>query len=228
VTAPVTAITRRFARALDHLRVLPEARISRLKRLGMGRSRYRGRTGLSRTVYWAAIANNLIAIAQAAARHHEAQGRATYPGRRRGTTPSAEAIRTEMSLANAAFGRFEDSEPVLTSSLWREVPDDSLVLVDRNFLAAGILVPLVRDGRNRHWMTRAKTTTKWTVLESMAAADDLVELQISAEARNMDPSLPKTYVARAIKYHRKGFQPQTMLTSLTDAKTYPAKDIVGR
>jgi hypothetical protein len=137
------------------------------------------------------------------------------------------AVRSHL-LANAAFGRFEDSEPVLTSSLWREVPDDSLVLVDRNFLAAGILVPLVRDGRNRHWMSRAKTTTKWTVLESMAPGDDLVELQISAEARSMDPSLPKTYVARAIKYQRKGFQPQTMLTSLTDAKKYPAKDVVAR
>jgi hypothetical protein len=137
------------------------------------------------------------------------------------------AVRSHL-LANAAFGRFEDSEPVLTSSLWREVPDDSLVLVDRNFLAAGILVPLVRDGRNRHWMTRAKTTTKWTVLESMAPGDDLVELEISAQARSMDPSLPKTYVARAIKYQRKGFQPQTMLTSLTDAKKYPAKDVVER
>jgi len=43
-----------------------EARISRLKRLGMARSRYRGSTGLGRTVYWAAIANNLVAIARAA------------------------------------------------------------------------------------------------------------------------------------------------------------------
>jgi hypothetical protein len=137
------------------------------------------------------------------------------------------AVRSHL-LASASFGRFEDSEIVLTSSLWREVPDDSLVLVDRNFLAAGILVPLVRDGRNRHWMTRAKTTSKWTVLESMAPGDDLVELQISAEARSMDPSLPKTYVARAIKYQRKGFQPQTLLTSLTDGKRYPAKDVVAR
>ena len=38
----------------------------------------------------------------------------------------------------------------------------------------------------------------------MAPGDDLVELQISAEARSMDPSLPRTYVARAIKYQRKG------------------------
>jgi hypothetical protein len=41
-------------------------------------------------------------------------------------------------------------------------------------------------------MTRAKSTTKWTVLESIAPGDDLVELQISAEARSMGPpSLPQ-------------------------------------
>ena len=41
-----------------------EARIARLKhRFGMARSRYRGERGMVRTVYWAAIANNLAAIA---------------------------------------------------------------------------------------------------------------------------------------------------------------------
>jgi IS5 family transposase len=44
-----------------------EARISRLKHhFGMARSRYRGMAGMQRTVYWAAIANNLIAIGRAA------------------------------------------------------------------------------------------------------------------------------------------------------------------
>lgn len=41
-----------------------EARISRLKhRFGMARSRYRGQSAMARTVFWAAIANNLTAIA---------------------------------------------------------------------------------------------------------------------------------------------------------------------
>src|SRR5439155_1536959 len=41
-----------------------EARIARLKHcFGMARSRYRGERGMVRTVYWAAIANNLTAIA---------------------------------------------------------------------------------------------------------------------------------------------------------------------
>lgn len=44
-----------------------EARIARLKhRFGMARSRYRGASGTARSVYWAGIANNLVAIAAAA------------------------------------------------------------------------------------------------------------------------------------------------------------------
>jgi IS5 family transposase len=44
-----------------------EARISRLKHVfGMARSRYRGEAGMRRTVYWAAISNNLVAIGRAA------------------------------------------------------------------------------------------------------------------------------------------------------------------
>jgi transposase, IS5 family len=43
-----------------------EARISRLKRsFGMTRSRYHGPSGTPRTTYWAAISNNLVAIARA-------------------------------------------------------------------------------------------------------------------------------------------------------------------
>jgi transposase, IS5 family len=42
-----------------------EARIARLKHtFGMDKSRYRGRAGIQRTVYWAAIANNLVALAR--------------------------------------------------------------------------------------------------------------------------------------------------------------------
>jgi IS5 family transposase len=41
-----------------------EARIARLKHcFGLARARYRGDPGMARTIYWAAIANNLLAIA---------------------------------------------------------------------------------------------------------------------------------------------------------------------
>jgi IS5 family transposase len=58
--------TRSFRRARAW-RAGGEARISRLKRtFGMARSRYRTEAGLVRCTFWAAIANNLMAIAKAA------------------------------------------------------------------------------------------------------------------------------------------------------------------
>ena len=54
--------SRRFRRARAW-RAGGEARISRLKHtLGMHRTRYKGPTGAARCVYWAGLANNLIAI----------------------------------------------------------------------------------------------------------------------------------------------------------------------
>lgn len=136
------------------------------------------------------------------------------------------ALRSHI-VASAEFGPYSDSEIVLSASLWAAVPDESLVMVDRGFLAAGILVPLARDGKNRHWLTRAKSTTKWKVVKSLGRHGDLVEMEVSPQARKADPSLPNTYLARAIKYEVKGFKPQTLLTSLLDHEAYPAKEIVA-
>jgi hypothetical protein len=136
------------------------------------------------------------------------------------------ALRSHI-LAAAEFGPYSDSEIVLSASLWRAVPDNALVVVDRGFLAAGILVPLARDGQNRHWLTRAKSTTKWKVIKSLGKNEDLVELKVSPQARSQNPSLPETYTARAIRYQMKGFQPQTLLTSMLDREVFPATEIVG-
>jgi len=136
------------------------------------------------------------------------------------------ALRSHI-LAATEFGPYSDSEIVLSASLWRAVPGNSLVVVDRGFLAAGILVPLARDGQNRHWLTRAKSTTTWKVIKSLGKNDDLVEFKVSPQARRHDPSLPETYIARAIRYQMKGFKPQTLLTSMLDHEAFPSKEIIG-
>lgn len=57
----------RWFRKARAWRARGEARISRLKhRFGMARSRYKGPAGFARAVVWAAIANNLVAIATSA------------------------------------------------------------------------------------------------------------------------------------------------------------------
>jgi hypothetical protein len=100
-------------------------------------------------------------------------------------------------------------------------------VVDRNFLAANVLIPLSRDGNGRHWLVRAKKNTRWRELERLGKDDYLVEMKVSTFARRKNPSLPTTWEARAIRYCLPGFQPQWLLTSMLDSQAYPASEIVA-
>ena len=136
------------------------------------------------------------------------------------------ALRSHL-LCAARFGPYRLSEHLLAMELWSMVPDNSLCIVDRNFLASGILVPLVEGGVNRHWMVRAKSTTVWKTLKRLGPGDELVEMNVTSYSRKQDASLPQRFQARAIRYKRKGFRPQTLLTSLVDAQKYPAAEVVA-
>jgi hypothetical protein len=130
-------------------------------------------------------------------------------------------------VAAVDFGPYGNDERSYAATLWRAIPDHSLTLLDRAYLQANVLVPLRRDGSERHWMTRAKSNTAWRVLAKLGPGDWLIEMDVSDTARRQDPTLPKTFQARAIRYQRKGFQPSTLLTSLTDPERYPANELRG-
>ena len=135
------------------------------------------------------------------------------------------ALRSHL-LAGARFGPY-GSELTYAADLWPLVPDNALTIVDRNFLSAKILNPLARDGQNRHWLTRAKSDTSWTVVKRLGRGDELVTRDVDRKARSVDPSLPATWEMRAIKYKRPGFRPQTLLTSLLDPVAYPAAELIA-
>lgn len=134
------------------------------------------------------------------------------------------ALRSHL-LAAAVFGPYATDERSYAASLWGAVPDRSLVLIDRNYLQANVLVPLMTTGADRHWMTRGKTTTKFRVIRRLGNGDELVEFEVSSAARRKDPSLPTHFDARAIRYQRKGYKPQLLLTSLVDEKRFPADEL---
>jgi hypothetical protein len=136
------------------------------------------------------------------------------------------AVRSHL-LAAARFGPYTRGEHSYANELWSEVPDHSLTIVDRNFLVAGVLIPLSRAGQERHWLIRAKKNTSWRVVKRLGPKDELVELEVSHQARKKEPTLPEVFLARAIRYQRKGFPPQTLLTSLLDANRYPAAEFAG-
>ena len=135
------------------------------------------------------------------------------------------ALRSHV-IGAAVFGPYATDERTYAKSLWQTVPDHSLMLVDRNHLQASVLVPLMTTGVERHWITRAKSTTVFRTIERLGSGDELVEFEVRDEARRKDPSLPKYYDVRAIKYQRKGYRPQLLLTSLVDAVKYPAAELL--
>lgn len=134
------------------------------------------------------------------------------------------ALRSHL-IASAVFGPYATDERVYAKPLWETLPDHSLVLVDRHHLQAGVFVPLMTAGTSRHWMTRAKSSTKFQLIKRLGPGDELVEFKVSSEARRKDPSLPTHFDARAIRYQRKGHQPQILLTSLVDHEQFPASEL---
>jgi len=129
------------------------------------------------------------------------------------------ALRSHI-LAGFRFADYHTGETTLARDIWREIPENSLVIVDRNFLVKKDLVHLETSG-NRHWISRTKSNTTLAIRETLGRDDYLVEWDLNA------PGLPKTWTLRAIHYQRKGFPRATLLTSLLDPKLYPAKEIVA-
>lgn len=134
------------------------------------------------------------------------------------------ALRSHL-LAAVQFGPYATPENDYAAQLWSSVPPASLVIVDKGFFGANILVPLAREGR--HFLIRAKKNTRMRTVERLGRGDEIVEMDVSSYARAEDPTLGSTWRVRAIRYQRKGFPPGMLLTSLLDAAAYPAEEIVA-
>jgi len=136
------------------------------------------------------------------------------------------ALRAHL-LAGLALSPYTTGEVPLAETLWDQIPDDSVTVLDRGFLSYGLLHRLQAQGRSRHWLIRAKAKLKWRVLRQLGANDHLVEIPLPKQARRAHPELPETMQVRAVRYQRRGFRAQTLLTSLTDRERYPAAEITA-
>lgn len=130
-------------------------------------------------------------------------------------------------LAAIRIGSYRSGETTLAKDLWREVPNRSLLIIDRGFLVAAALTHFERQGTDRHWLTRVKTRTNLRTLKQLGRNDSLVEIVLSRQTRAANPGLPEVWIVRPITYRRKGFPPSVLLTSLLDDQHYPASAIVA-
>src|SRR5258707_2673416 len=135
------------------------------------------------------------------------------------------ALRSHL-IGAAQFGPYPHQETKYARQLMGSIPENSLTILDRFYMDASILVPLVRDGKNRHWFIRAKSNTKWLAFKNFGPGDDLVATSVIEHARKIDPTLPKYWVVRAIRYRSPKGTPRWLLTSLTDVERYPAAEFV--
>lgn len=137
------------------------------------------------------------------------------------------AVRSHL-LLDASIGPYLSGEKTLADKCRSALPDHSLMIVDKNYLSAEYLLGLQRAGHNRHWLVRAKSNTKWKVLEPLRDGSLLVEMVVSKHARSKDPSLPKKFMARAVGYRFPDSKSdQWLLTSLLDDQQYPSDEIVA-
>jgi hypothetical protein len=129
------------------------------------------------------------------------------------------ALRSRI-LSAFRFAPYSTGEVTLARELWHEMPENSLAIVDRNFLVKKDLIALERSG-NRHWLSRSKSNTRWAVVERYDKDDYLAELEVQGTG------LPETWPVRVIRYKRRGYPAATLLTSLLNPKLYPAKEIIA-
>lgn len=130
-------------------------------------------------------------------------------------------------LAGLSVGPWSSGEISLAESLWPRIPGRSVTILDRGFLSYALLHRLRAAGSERHWLIRAKSNLKWSTITSLGPDDQLVQLTMPRALRRSHPDLPETLVVRAVRYQRRGFRPQTLLTSLLDPAAYPAAEITA-
>ncbi len=63
------------------------------------------------------------------------------------------------------------------------------------------------------------------MVKKLGTGDELVEMEVHRNSRASHPDLPRFWQVRAIRYKRRGFRPQTLLTSLVDSVAFPADEL---
>lgn len=157
-------------------------------------------------------------------------GAQNYPNDKVASYPQARGVTLIMLatqlIRDARFGAYKTSEMTFAHELLASVPAHSLTVIDRGFFSAELLCNLVSRGTNRHFLIPSKSTTKWKLLDG-SDEDGLVEMTVSGQARLSDPTLPRTWQARAIRVENSSGKFSYLLTSLTNRKQFKAKEIIA-
>ncbi|MEQ1451181.1 transposase, partial [Acinetobacter lwoffii] len=105
-----------------------------------------------------------------------------------------------------------------------KAPVRSITLFDRAYFSADFLVSWQSQAEESHWLMRAKDNLRYEVIHHNAAHDFQIKMPVSARAKKINPSLGNYWEARLIEVEYAG-KIRCYITSLTDSKVYPFKDL---
>lgn len=135
-----------------------------------------------------------------------------------------------MTIIDYAIGGYRDAESTLTFGILKSLQKGDLLLADRHFAAAHFYVRYQSMGLE--FLTRAHQRLKISKIKRRLCYSDndfIGRLNINKIYRRQDPLLPASIDVRFIKATlriRGKNRVAWFVTSLTDAKRYPAQQIV--
>ena len=143
----------------------------------------------------------------------------------------AVSLANTMVVLRHVLGRYGDSEISLLRTLLGDLRKGDLLVADRHFAGANLYAEYLREGLQ--FLTRAHQRLRVDRLrpvEVFADNDFLADLPVNKKYRRDDPSLPRTVrvrlIAATVPTRKNSRQTMWFVTSLLDAKAYPAAEIV--
>lgn len=128
-------------------------------------------------------------------------------------------------ILRAVAGQYTESELYQASQMLEYVPDNSVLLMDKLYHSAKLLLELESCGDNRFWVTPLRKDIKYDVLEVYASNDHLVERDLSS-ARRKDKTLPRHWRMRVISFKTSQNKTVKLATNLP-IDDYPTDDIIA-
>ncbi len=129
-------------------------------------------------------------------------------------------------IRDIEFGRYDTNEMLYARQLVPRIPNDSITVFDKGFLAAEILCGLTADGHNRHFVIPAKANTRWEIVQGKPD-DATVRMRVSPQARKKSPDLPEFWETRAVRTIDSRGRERVLLTSLSERQRFKPTDIAA-
>jgi hypothetical protein len=124
----------------------------------------------------------------------------------------------------ARFGPYATHERVLAEELFQELPERSVLLLDRGLFSYRVFAGMRVRGGDRHVLVRLKSNFECEELEPLADGSVRVLVRPSAKLKKAEPDILPALEGRVITYQNDGGEPGRFFTTLPEA--YPAAELV--